>query len=52
MKKIGEEYSEGTILDPKNGKVYRCKIWIEEQDLKLRGYLGPFYRTETWKKED
>lgn len=51
MKKIGEEYSEGTILDPKNGKVYRCKIWTEEQDLKLRGYLGPFYRTQTWMKE-
>ena len=52
MKKIGEEYSEGTILDPKNGKVYRCKIWIEDEDLKLRGYLGPFYRTQTWKKAD
>lgn len=52
MKKIGSEYSEGTILDPKNGKVYRCKVWIEDQDLKLRGYLGPFYRTQTWKKAD
>ncbi len=40
MKKTGDEFSDGTILDPKNGKVYRCKIWKEESDLKLRGYLG------------
>lgn len=52
MKKVGSEYSEGTILDPKNGSVYRCKIWIEKSDLKLRGYLGPFYRTQTWKRAD
>jgi uncharacterized protein (DUF2147 family) len=52
MKKTGAEYSEGTILDPKNGKVYRCKIWMEGSDLKLRGYLGPFYRTQTWKRAD
>jgi uncharacterized protein (DUF2147 family) len=45
-----EEYSGGHILDPKNGKVYRCKVWLEENDLKVRGYLGPFYRTQTWKR--
>jgi uncharacterized protein (DUF2147 family) len=43
-------YDDGTILDPKNGEVYRCKIWREGNDLKVRGYLGPFYRTQTWKK--
>jgi len=52
MKKSGDEFSDGTVLDPKNGKVYRCKIWKEESDLKLRGYLGPFYRTQTWKRAD
>jgi uncharacterized protein (DUF2147 family) len=48
MKKTGTEYAEGTILDPNNGKVYRCKIWLEGTELKVRGYLGPFYRTQTW----
>jgi uncharacterized protein (DUF2147 family) len=48
MVKAGNEYSEGTILDPNNGKVYRCKIWVEGNDLKVRGYWGPFYRTQTW----
>lgn len=48
MVKSGSEYSEGTILDPNNGKIYRCKIWREGNNLKLRGYWGPFYRTQTW----
>lgn len=46
--KENEEYSGGTILDPDNGKVYRCKIWVEDKQLKVRGYLGPFYRTQSW----
>lgn len=50
LEKDGEEYDDGTILDPKNGKVYDCKIWIDGSDLKVRGYLGPFFRTQTWKK--
>ncbi len=50
LKKDGDEYSDGTVLDPKNGKVYDCKAWIEGSDLKIRGYLGPFFRTQTWKK--
>jgi uncharacterized protein (DUF2147 family) len=48
MKKAGNELSEGTIMDPKNGKIYRCKIWVEGNELKVKGYLGPFYRTQTW----
>ena len=43
-------FSEGDILDPKIGKIYRCKVWIEGKDLKVRGFWGPFYRTQTWKR--
>jgi uncharacterized protein (DUF2147 family) len=50
LSKEDEEYSGGSILDPDNGKVYRCKIWIEDKQLKVRGYLGPFYRTQSWLK--
>jgi uncharacterized protein (DUF2147 family) len=46
----GDEYSEGTILDPEPGKIYRLKIWLEGKDLMVRGYWGPFYRTQTWKR--
>ena len=49
MKKSGNEYIDGDILDPEVGKVYRCKLWVEANVLKVRGYWGPFYRTQTWK---
>ncbi len=52
MKQDGSEYSGGDILDPENGKIYRSKIWIEGKDLKVRGYWGPFYRTQTWLRAD
>jgi uncharacterized protein (DUF2147 family) len=48
--KDGAEYSEGTILDPEPGKIYRCKLWLDGEDLMVRGYWGPFYRTQTWKR--
>ena len=51
MVKDEYEYADGEILDPNNGKIYRCKLWLEGKDLKLRGYLGPFYRTQTWVRE-
>jgi uncharacterized protein (DUF2147 family) len=48
LSKNGQEYSGGDILDPENGKVYRSKLWLEGKALKVRGYWGPFYRTQTW----
>jgi uncharacterized protein (DUF2147 family) len=48
LKKSGSKYKGGTILDPKNGKIYDCKLWIEEGNLKLRGYILFLYRTQTW----
>lgn len=50
MTKSGDSFDGGDILDPNNGKVYRCKIWLEGANLKVRGYWGPFYRTQTWLK--
>jgi uncharacterized protein (DUF2147 family) len=47
VKKEGK-YSGGNILDPKNGKVYKCKLWLEKGKLKVRGYVGIFFRTQTW----
>ena len=48
LEQDGEEYSGGKILDPENGKIYRCKLWLEDGKLKVRGYLYFFYRTQTW----
>ncbi len=44
-------YQGGTILDPNNGKSYKCKLWLKEGDpnvLEVRGSIGPFYRTQRW----
>lgn len=43
-----QEFRRGEILDPENGNVYDCKAWIEDGNLKIRGYLLFFYRTQTW----
>jgi uncharacterized protein (DUF2147 family) len=50
----GEEWEDGSILDPENGKVYELKIWIEKNNpdkLYVRGYIGPFFRTQNWFRE-
>ena len=46
------EWEEGEILDPKNGKVYSCKLWREGDELMVRGYVAFFFRTQTWLKVD
>lgn len=47
--KKDNEYHKGEILDPDNGNIYDCRIWIDEEgNLKVRGYLLFFYRTQTW----
>ena len=41
LKKDGDEWSGGKILDPKNGKEYKCYIKLEGKNkLKIRGYIG------------
>ena len=40
----------GKILDPENGKEYTVKMVPLEggKKLQVRGYIGPFYRTQVW----
>ncbi|MCB0773090.1 MAG: DUF2147 domain-containing protein, partial [Flavobacteriales bacterium] len=52
MVRDGEEWNDGTILDPDNGKVYDCKLWVEGDKLKVRGYIAFFFRTQTWLPAD
>ena len=45
------EWEDGTICDPKNGKVYDCEMWFEDgnmNELKVRGYIYFLFRTQTW----
>lgn len=51
LKKDGDEWSGGKILDPKNGKEYKCYIKLDNDNkLKIRGYIGfaAFGRTAYW----
>lgn len=51
LKWNGKEWEGGTIVDPENGKIYRVTIWLDSSDsdkLNVRGYIGPFFRTQTW----
>ncbi len=43
----------GKILDPENGKDYTVKMVPKEggKKLQVRGYIGPFYRTQTWLRQ-
>ncbi len=45
-----EVWQGGKILDPENGKEYRASFTPLDGGKKLdvRGYLGPFWRTQTW----
>ncbi|MGB0166578.1 MAG: DUF2147 domain-containing protein [Luteibaculum sp.] len=54
LEKDGNEWEDGTILDPQNGKEYDCKIWLDEENpdkLIVRGYILFFYRTQTWLRQ-
>ncbi|MBK8944541.1 MAG: DUF2147 domain-containing protein [Ignavibacteriae bacterium] len=43
-------WEDGEILDPKKGKVYDCKLWVENGKLQVRGYVLFFHRTQEWLK--
>ena len=51
LKKSGDKWEDGKIYNPKNGKTYRCSMWLEGKELKVRGHLGIFHETQTWKRK-
>lgn len=52
----GDQYSDGEILDPDDGIVYRCTARLVEggRKLELRGYIGIalFGRTQVWLRQE
>ena len=56
MKKDGDSWDGGRILDPENGKSYRCEMHLEDggQKLVVRGYIGVslFGRSQTWIRQN
>ena len=49
-KASGEVWEGGDILDPNNGKVYKLRLKPLDggKTLEVRGYIGPFFRNQTW----
>lgn len=44
-----DAWANGTILDPGSGNNYSGKFWLfDPNTLIVRGYWGPFYRTQQW----
>lgn len=52
LKKDGNEFSGGTITDPKTGKTYKCTVKRNGDKLDVRGYVGfsLIGRSQTWHK--
>lgn len=56
LKKDGDEFVGGQILDPDNGKTYRSKVRLTDggKKLEVRGYIGvPMLgRSQTWVRQE
>ena len=56
LKKQGDEYEGGEILDPESGKVYRARMKLDGEGGKLsvRGFIGfaLLGRTQTWVRDE
>lgn len=56
LKKDGDEYNGGEILDPEDGKIYKSKMELADggKKLKVRGYIGvPMLgRSQTWVRQE
>jgi len=54
MKRKGVKYEDGTIMDPRDGNVYRALMEVspDNKRLEVRGYLGValFGRSQTWNR--
>lgn len=50
LEKDGDEFTDGTIVDPKSGKTYKCTVKREGEKLNVRGYVGfsLIGRTQIW----
>jgi uncharacterized protein (DUF2147 family) len=47
-----DTWTGGEILDPNNGKTYRTRLKPVEggKQMQMRGYIGPFFRTQVWQR--
>ena len=56
LSKDGDEWNGGQILDPKNGKIYKAKMSLDDggRKLNVRGYIGfsLMGRSQVWLRQE
>ncbi|WP_250623854.1 DUF2147 domain-containing protein [Pinirhizobacter soli] len=56
LAKDGDEWNGGQILDPKNGKIYKAKLSLDDggRKLNVRGYIGfsLMGRSQVWQRQE
>lgn len=52
MKPVGDTqtWEGGNILDPDKGKIFTAQLRLQDgaKKLQVRGFIGPFFRNQTW----
>ena len=45
-----QTWEGGNILDPDNGKIFKAQLKLQDgaKRLQVRGFIGPFFRSQTW----
>ena len=53
MRLVDGHWQSGRVLYPRQGRWYKLKYWLQPNDpntLVVRGYYGPFFRTQYWRR--
>lgn len=45
-----QTWDGGNILDPDKGKIFKARLQLQDgaKKLQVRGFIGPFFRNQTW----
>ncbi len=43
-------WQKGTVFDPETGGAYKGRVWLEDDMLMVRGYVGFVYQTKSWQR--
>lgn len=48
LKDQGDKFTDGKILDPREGKIYNAEMWLQNNNLVVRGEIWVFGENQTW----
>ncbi len=50
LENSGDQWVNGTVLDPETGNEYDCKLWLDGDTLKLKAGFGFIAQTREWSR--